>query len=511
MVLITVEQNVASHLHANAQMTDPDQVLKPNSWSVRVAGDFMIVMNNLLSLPVIVRHPQRFNDSRSFVAAFKREFLRMLEIMPVPRGKIGMIRDEQFATVSFASPIPAAIQQRLQVFQNLLKEPGVIRWDDDPSNPVIAMRLAKSIKLQNPDTGDSQSIMGMFKDYVINDFVLPAHPQLNEHNRQYLYHSSSLNDVVNESAVTEKIIADYTTALSERNKSDQIIDRDTDLADDYLSYLAEEGQSIIDDLTLPYYYILDYSSRTDEELSLTALRGMRAAFREFARFLRNEDLFSTADFDEFTQAMNQAVDQLMPERQGFRLERMLHSAESELQRRRSLLSHARKYANQSYQLRVELDDYHPKMWRRMTLNGETRLDELCYLILASFHATGSHLYAINHDQTIYQLPYLDNGENITLHWLGEFKQGDRLRLDYDFGDSWSFTITIEKVTKHRSLTAQLPTLLAGTGQGIVDDIGGVAGLEVAAQDDSQLNEDLNLKREQAQWQNNAQNIARRYE
>lgn len=511
MVLITVERNVASHLHANARVTNPDEVLKPNSWSVRVVGDFMIVMNNLLSLPVIVRHPQRFNDSRSFVASFKREFLRLLEDLPIPRGKIGMVRDEQFVTVNFATPIPAAIQQRLQVFQNLLKEPGIIHWDDDPSNPVIAKRLANEIQLRNPETGDRQSVMGMFKDYVINDFVVPAHPQLNDHNRQYLYHSSSLNDVVNESVVTEKIIADYTQTLIQRHKSDQIIDRDVDLATDYLSYLAEAGQSIIDDLTLPYYYVLDYPTRTATKLSLTALRGMRAAFREFARFLKEQSLFSNADFDQFTQSMNQAVEQVMPERQGYRLERMLHSAEAELQRRRSLLSHARKYANQSYQLRVELADYRPKMWRQLTLNGETRLDDLCYLILASFHATGSHLYALSHGQTIYQLPYLDNGENITLHWLGEFQQGDHLRLDYDFGDSWSFSIVIEKVLQHHSLISQVPQLLAGSGQGIVDDIGGVAGLELAAQDDPELNQGLKLERERRLWQTKAQTIARRYE
>ena len=69
-MLIMVERNVAQHLHANVRTTDAQQVLKSTSWSVRTVGDFIIVMNNLLSIPVIVRHPQQFSDSRSFVAAF---------------------------------------------------------------------------------------------------------------------------------------------------------------------------------------------------------------------------------------------------------------------------------------------------------------------------------------------------------------------------------------------------------------------------------------------------------
>lgn len=53
----------------------------------------MIVMNNLLSLPVIVRHPQQFSDPRAFMSTFKRELIRLLEVLPVPRVKIRMIRD----------------------------------------------------------------------------------------------------------------------------------------------------------------------------------------------------------------------------------------------------------------------------------------------------------------------------------------------------------------------------------------------------------------------------------
>ena len=71
----------------------------------------------------------------------------------------------------------------------------------------------------------------------MNNFAVPAHPKLNEHNRRYLYHSESLNDVMNESEVSEEIIQDYRSSLEQLGKSDQIIDRDTDYATDYLFWM----------------------------------------------------------------------------------------------------------------------------------------------------------------------------------------------------------------------------------------------------------------------------------
>ena len=100
-VIIAVENSLAQHLHVNSQVIAPSELLETNVWTIRVTGEFMIIMNNLMSLPIIVRYPQRFNDSRSFIAAFKREFLRVLEVSPIPHAKIRMIRDAQFSKVVF--------------------------------------------------------------------------------------------------------------------------------------------------------------------------------------------------------------------------------------------------------------------------------------------------------------------------------------------------------------------------------------------------------------------------
>lgn len=512
-MLIAVENNVAQHLHANTRMANEQELLNTDAWSIRVTGDFMIVMNNLLSLPVIVRHPQQFSDPRSFMTAFKRELIRLLEALPVPRVKIRMIREQQLKQIEFVQPVGPLLQQRLQVFQNLLTRPDVIQWDDDPSNPAISLALMQNLKLQDLETNTVQTVTDLFENYASTKFNVVAHPKLNEHNRRFLYHSASLNDVMNESAVSETIIADYQNALEKAGKSDQIIDRDTDYAMDYLSYLAENGQTMLDDVSAIYYYVYNYGKRNHERITTSRYRGMGAAFREFGRYLKKQDLLTDTDFDQFSQALNQAIDDATPARDGYRLERMFHSAEAELAKRRTLLRHAHHFNKLQYQLKVSLADYEPQMWRRFQFNGETRLDDLCYYIMASFQATGSHLYNLRLAERNYQLPYLDGGENITLHWLGEVEEGDHLVLEYDFGDSWRFNISVEKVDALRRyrLRSTEPRIVDGNGKGIVDDIGGTAGLEMAAQDDPTINDNFDIKQLQNDLARLTAEIAKRYQ
>lgn len=102
-MIITVENSVTQKLHVNPQMINDLSLTSPEAWSVRTSGDFMIIMNNLLALPVIVRHPQRFNDSRSFITAFKQEFLHLMEQIPIPHAKVQMVCDAQFHDVRFTS------------------------------------------------------------------------------------------------------------------------------------------------------------------------------------------------------------------------------------------------------------------------------------------------------------------------------------------------------------------------------------------------------------------------
>lgn len=79
------------------------------------------------------------------------------------------------------------------------------------------------------------------------------------------------------------------------------------------------------------------------------------------------------------------------------------------------------------------------MWREFEVSGDTRLDKLCFQVLTLFNVRGNHLFGLWAGTTGYQLPLLDSGyeetASLTKHWLGEFKAGDQLTLNYDFGDS----------------------------------------------------------------------------
>lgn len=513
LVIIAVENSIAQHLHVNAQTASPSQLLDIGAWTVRVAGEFIIIMNNLTSLPVIVRYPQRFNDSRSFVTAFKREFLQLLEVSPIPHAKIKMIREAQFGRVTFTKQIQPETQQQLQMYQNMMTGPNsVIDWEKDPSNADIALQLAEQTRVTNRNNDEEFVVMDIFEDYSITDFKVPAHPQLNEHNRRYLYRSLSINDIMNATAVGEKILDDYEEYLENHDKSETIIDRDLDCAADYIGYCEAMGESVLDDITLIYHYFANFEKLHDERPSETKFRAMGAAFRELGRFLRAEDLFSSEDYDKFVQAINQGIQDLNSKQRIYHLQRIIRDMQRQVKAQRE---HALQYVNKRYTVYVELADYQPIMWRRFMVSGDTRLDTLCFAILAAFNAGGTHLFELQKGDVHYQLPIFDSGygqtKDLTESWVGDCQTTDNLVLVYDFGDMWKFKIKFEEVKPKRIPAHTAPEMIAGMGEGIVDDIGGIAGLEQVAKDDPAINENLNVAIFQKKWLRQIEKIRDCYE
>lgn len=513
-LIIGVEYSFAQHLHVNSQVLDVDELQDDsNAWSVRVAGEFMIVMNNKTALPIIVRYPQRFNDSRSFVAAVKREFIQLLEISPVPHAKIRMIRDAQFSNVKFTRQIQPLTQRRLQVYQNKLMGPNAtIDWDKDPTNAEIALQLAEETKIPVDDGGEGPFVMDAFEDYTVTAFNVNAHPTFNEHNRRYLYRSQSINDIMNATVVSQQIMDDYELYLEQRGKSETIIDRDLDCAADYLSYCEALGQSILDDVTLVYHYLINYEKLHDERISETRFKQMGYAFREFARFMRNEDLFNSNDFDKFVQAVSQGVKDFNSKQRHYHLQRIFRDMQRQVQVQRE---HALQHVNKRYRVDVELIAYQPTMWRQFTINGATRLDRLCFIILAAFNADGNHLFELQEGTTRFQLPIFDSGfdhdQDMTKVWLGDYRGTNDFVLTYDFGDMWQFKVKVTAVKANPLTTYSGPEMVDGYGQGILDDIGGVDGLMQAAKDDPTINQQLDVKSFNAGWAKKIEKIRNCYE
>lgn len=516
-MIIAVDNSFAQHLHVNAQAVTEDQLRATSAWSVRIAGDFIIVMNNQLELPVIIRHPQRFNDPRAFVLALKREFLDLLEAATLPHTKIRQIRDAQFATVQFTQLIAPATLRQLQEYAALLTgADSLIDWDQRPSNVDLALQLAEKVQVDARDSGDALPVMDLLEKYSLDNFHLPAHPVIDDHNREYLFHPAALDDIENVIAVSQAFLTDYQKDLHQHGKNDQVIDRDSDIAVGYCSYCEANGLSPLDDVTLPYYYLLHYEEVNEEDISAAEARGIAAALREFARFMRLQGLFANEDFDWFVQAVNQGLEDRYSPQHFFRLQRLLHNMQREMARQRQLLEKPRAYARSRYQVRVSLAGYHPAMWRRFAVGGDTRLDKLCFQVLASFKATGSHLFELQVGNHTYQLPVLNSGREtpstLNDHWLGEYKPGDRFILNYDFGDSWQFEITVEeKENWRRHRNDGHAHLLDGYGNGIIEDIGGTIGLQQAAADDPTINRKININEDQDAWGQRIARLQRRYE
>jgi len=58
------------------------------------------------------------------------------------------------------------------------------------------------------------------------------------------------------------------------------------------------------------------------------------------------------------------------------------------------------------------------------------------------------------------------------------EENERMEFQYDFGDNWRFNIILEKIFKDESISGKdLPKVIDGEGFGIIEDCGGVMGLE----------------------------------
>ena len=59
--------------------------------------------------------------------------------------------------------------------------------------------------------------------------------------------------------------------------------------------------------------------------------------------------------------------------------------------------------------------------------------------------------------------------------------GEMMIFSYDFGDGWEIKLLLEQIIEDKELPEkELPCIIAGEGYGIIEDCGGVGGLEKIA-------------------------------
>jgi hypothetical protein len=101
----------------------------------------------------------------------------------------------------------------------------------------------------------------------------------------------------------------------------------------------------------------------------------------------------------------------------------------------------------SLQLRVELDDIAPVVWRRILVPTSVRMTKLHHMLQVTMGWTDSHMHAFTVGDARYGMCFDDfpddeiDERNVTV--LRALRGHGQFVYEYDFGDGWSHTITIE--------------------------------------------------------------------
>jgi len=132
----------------------------------------------------------------------------------------------------------------------------------------------------------------------------------------------------------------------------------------------------------------------------------------------------------------------------------------------------------SLQLRIELLDVEPTVWRRVVVPDDFTMAELAETLLAAMGWGNSHLHLFEVGDEIYGMAdedadddEIDEGDVTVSEALAE---DDRFSFDYDFGDGWQHDVLVEERPAFRTDFAHC---LDGQNACPPDDVGGPQGYE----------------------------------
>lgn len=142
-----------------------------------------------------------------------------------------------------------------------------------------------------------------------------------------------------------------------------------------------------------------------------------------------------------------------------------------------------------YQFYSELAGYEPKTWRRFQVPRNITMAKLGYILMTMYEMEAIHLFNVTVStpddlQIRYEIIKEDDDvipEDDDLTYdaataiLGRqfSKPGTELFMEYDYGDNWEISLTLEDVLHDEKLLGrELPRVLDGEGYGIIEDCGG---------------------------------------
>jgi hypothetical protein len=139
-------------------------------------------------------------------------------------------------------------------------------------------------------------------------------------------------------------------------------------------------------------------------------------------------------------------------------------------------------------LNIEIEGIYPLVWRRIAVDGDHSLRMLHHIIQAAFGWTDAHLHEYHIEECTFCM-----FDNVNVQeTLGEsdreerddrkailkrlLRPGQKFSYLYDFGDSWTHTITVEKI-ETRSDYWGSATIIDGQRAAPPEDVGGTSGYE----------------------------------
>ena len=132
-----------------------------------------------------------------------------------------------------------------------------------------------------------------------------------------------------------------------------------------------------------------------------------------------------------------------------------------------------------YQIRVDLREIRPPIWRRFLVTRDIRLDQLHLVLQAVIGWDNYHLYQFRIKDLDYGEPFED--EDIEMHdaaktLLSQVIGGaeEMFVYDYDFGDGWEHDLRVEKTLPTEPGT-EYPVCTAGRRACPPEDCGGPFG------------------------------------
>jgi hypothetical protein len=127
------------------------------------------------------------------------------------------------------------------------------------------------------------------------------------------------------------------------------------------------------------------------------------------------------------------------------------------------------------QILVKLDEVTPTVWRRILVPTGVRMSRLHNILQAAMGWTDSHMHAFTVGDVRYGMVFDDYPEEEideqTVTVLQALRGYERFTYEYDFGDGWEHTITVEaQFRTHRALKFAICT--GGENACPPEDVGG---------------------------------------